>query len=137
MFGSPSTGVLSSVHAIAFLEFCLFGRISLEYVFCITHRFHYICSMLSLGPLWASGMRPFEKIFDSFTCCLFSQGFTCYVFSGFRNSTPISIHITIQLSLLLLFLKVYTFKTTLWVSIHYQGFKTYISARLTSIARKV
>ena len=39
MFGSPSTRGLSSVPAIAFLKFCLFGRISLGYVFCITHRF--------------------------------------------------------------------------------------------------
>ena len=62
-------------------------------------------SVLSLGPLLASEMGPFEKIFDSFTCYLLSQGVTCYVLSGFRNSPLISIHIIIQLSLLLYFSK--------------------------------
>ena len=52
-------------------------------------------SVFSLGPLQAS-----KKIFDSFTCYLLSQGVTCYVLSGFRNSSLISIHIIIQLSLL-------------------------------------
>ena len=61
-------------------------------------------SVLSLGPLLASEMGPFEKIFDSFTCYLLSQGITCYVLSGFSNS-PLSIHIVIQLSLLLYFSK--------------------------------
>ena len=61
--------------------------------------------MLSLGPLWASEMGPFEKIFDSFTCYSLSQGVTCFVLSGFRNSPLISIHIIIQLSLSLYFSK--------------------------------
>ena len=49
-------------------------------------------------------MGPFEKIFDSFTCYSLSQGIICYVLSGFSNS-PVSIHIVIQLSLLLYFSK--------------------------------
>ena len=59
-----------------------------------------MCSVLSLGPLQVSEMEPFEKIFGSFTCYLLSQG---YVLSGFRNSPLISIHIIIQLLLLLYF----------------------------------
>ena len=39
--------------------------------------------MLSLGPLQASKMGPFEEIFGSFTCYLLSQGVTCYVLSEF------------------------------------------------------
>ena len=58
-------------------------------------------SVFSSGPLQASKTGPFDKIFGSFTCCLLSQGVTCYVLSGFRNSSLISIHIIIQLSLLL------------------------------------
>ena len=50
-------------------------------------------------------MGPFEKIVDSLTCYLLSQGVTCYVLSGFRISPMISIHITTQLSLLLYFSK--------------------------------
>ena len=50
-------------------------------------------------------MGLFEKIFDIFTCYLLSQGVTCYVLSGFCNSPLISIHIIIQLSLLLSFSK--------------------------------
>ena len=50
-------------------------------------------------------MGPLEKIFDNFTCYLLSQGVTCYVLSGFRNSPLISVHIIIQLSLLLYFSK--------------------------------
>ena len=61
--------------------------------------------MSSLGPLWASEMGLFEKIFDIFTCYWLSQGVTCYVLSGFCNSPLISIHIIIQLSLLLSFSK--------------------------------
>ena len=64
-----------------------------------------MCSVLSLRPLQASEIGPFEKIFDSFTCYLLSPGVTCYVLSGFRNSSLISIHIIIQLSLLLSFSK--------------------------------
>ena len=64
-----------------------------------------MCSMLSLGPLWASEMGPLEKLFDSISCYLLSQQVTCYVLSGFRNSPLISIHIIIQLSLLLYFSK--------------------------------
>ena len=37
---------------------------------------------------------------------------------------------------IIIFLKLYTFKTILWISIHSRGLKTYISARLTSIASK-
>ena len=65
-----------------------------------------------LISLWASEMGPFEKTFDSFFACYFlSQGVTCYVLSRFRN-------------IIIIFLKVYTFKTISWVSIHSQGFKT-------------
>ena len=39
MFGCLSTRVLSSVIAIAFFEFCLFGCISEGHALCITHRF--------------------------------------------------------------------------------------------------
>ena len=46
-----------------------------------------------------------EKIFDSITYYSISQGVTCYVLSGFLNSPLISIHIIIQLSLLLYFSK--------------------------------
>ena len=63
-----------------------------------------MCSVFSLGPpLQASKTGPFEKIFDSFTRYLLSQGVTCYVLAGFRNSSLISIRIIIQLSLLLSF----------------------------------
>ena len=62
-------------------------------------------SVLSLRPLWASEMGPFEKIFDSITYYSLSQGVTCYVLSGFRNSPLISIHIIIQVSLVLYFSK--------------------------------
>ena len=65
-FGSPSTRILSSVTAITFVEFCLFGHTSLGQAFHITHR--QMCSVFSLGPLQASKMGPFEKIFGSFTC---------------------------------------------------------------------
>ena len=64
-----------------------------------------MCLVLSFGPLRASEMRLFEKIFDSITYYSLSQGVTCYVLSGFRNSPLISIHIIIQLSLLLYFSK--------------------------------
>ena len=64
-----------------------------------------MCLVLSLGPLRASEMRLFEKIFDSITYYSLSQGVTCYVLSGFHNSPLISIHIIIQLSLLLYFSK--------------------------------
>ena len=51
-----------------------------------------------------SGVGSFEKIFGNFTYYLFiyllSQGATCYMLSGFRNSSLISIHIIIQLLLL-------------------------------------
>ena len=50
-------------------------------------------------------MGPSENIFDNFTCYLLSQGVTCYVLSGFRNSSLISIHIIIQLPILLSFSK--------------------------------
>ena len=67
-----------------------------------------------------------------------SPGVTCYVLSGFCNLPLISIENTSQLSvIIIIFLKVYTFKTILWVSIHSRGLKTYISARLTSTASKV
>ena len=62
-----------------------------------------MCPVWSLGHLEASKMGPFEKIFSSFTCYLLSQGFTCYALSGFHNSSLISIHIIIQLLLLLSF----------------------------------
>lgn len=39
MIGCPNTRVLSSVIAIAFFEFCLFGCISEGHALCITHRF--------------------------------------------------------------------------------------------------
>ena len=64
-----------------------------------------MCLVLSLGPLQASEMGPFEKIFCSLTCYLFSQGVTTYVLSGFRNSSLICIHIIFQLSLLSSFSK--------------------------------
>ena len=50
-------------------------------------------------------MGPSEKIFDSITYYSLSQGATCYVLSGFRNSPLIPIHIIIMLSLLLYFSK--------------------------------
>ena len=62
-------------------------------------------SVLSSGPLWASAMGPFELIFDSITYCSLSQGIKCFVLSGFRNSPLISIHIIIQVSLVLYFSK--------------------------------
>ena len=79
-----------------------------------------MCSVLSLGFLQAPKMGLFEKIFGSFTCYSLSQGVTCYVLSGFRNSSLISIHIIIQLSLLLSFSKYirlrqyYEFPFILW-----------------------
>ena len=60
---------------------------------------------MSLGSLWASEMRLFKKIFDSITYYSLSQGVTSNVLSGFHNSPLISIHIIIQLSLLLYFSK--------------------------------
>ena len=81
--------------------------------------------MLRSGPPWASEMGPFEIIFYSFTFHLLSQGVTCYVLSGFRNSPMIYIH---SIYIIIIFLNVNTFKTILWVSIHSQGLKTYISA---------
>ena len=62
-------------------------------------------SVFSLGHLQASKTGPFDKIFGSFTCYLLLQGVTCYVLSGFHNSSLISNHIIIQLSLLLSFSK--------------------------------
>ena len=50
-------------------------------------------------------MGPHENIFDSITYYSLSQGVTHYVLLGFRNSPLISIHIIIQLSLLLYFSK--------------------------------
>ena len=65
-----------------------------------------MCFVLIFGPLRVSEMRAFEKIFDSITTYYsLSQGFTCYMLSGFHNSPLISIHIIIQLSLLLYFSK--------------------------------
>ena len=64
-----------------------------------------MCSVLSLGSLQASKIEPFGKIFGSFTGYLLSHRVTCCVHSGFRNSFLISIHIIIQLSLLLSFSK--------------------------------
>ena len=65
-----------------------------------------MCFVLIFGPLRVSEMRPFEKIFDSITTYYsLSQRVTCYMLSGFHNSPLISIHIIIQLSLLLYFLK--------------------------------
>lgn len=61
--------------------------------------------MLSLRPLQASKMGPFEKINGRFTCYLSSQEVTCYLFSGFRNSSLISSQMIIHLSLLLSFSK--------------------------------
>ena len=64
-----------------------------------------MCSVLSLGSLWGSEMGPHENIFDSITYYSLSQGVTRFVLLGFRNSPLISIHIIIQLSLLLYFSK--------------------------------
>ena len=64
-----------------------------------------MCSVLNLGPLSPSEMRPFGKIFDSITYYSLSQGVICYLLSGFRNSPLISFHIVIQVSLLLFFSK--------------------------------
>ena len=64
-----------------------------------------MCSVLKLGHLKASETGPIEKIFGSFTCYLLSQRVTCYLLSGFLNSPLISIHVIIQLSLLLSFSK--------------------------------
>ena len=64
-----------------------------------------MCSVLSLRPLQASKMGPFEKINGRFTCYLSSQEVTCYLFSGFRNSSLISSQMIIHLSLLLSFSK--------------------------------
>ena len=50
-------------------------------------------------------MGPFEKIFGSITYYSLSQGVTCHVLSGFRNSPLTSIHVMIQVSLLLHFSK--------------------------------
>ena len=60
-----------------------------------------MCSVLSLGPLQASKIGHFENISDSFTCYLLLKEVTYYVLSEFRNSSLISFHIIIQLSLLL------------------------------------
>ena len=63
-----------------------------------TTRFPYnssdliICSELGLGPLKAPTERSFEKTFRSFTCYLLSQEVTCYMLSGFHDSSLISIH---------------------------------------------
>ena len=88
-------------------------------------------------------MEPFEKIFDSFTCYLLSLGVTYDVLSGFRNSPLISIHIIIQLSLLLYFSKhirlrqYYEFSFILSDLRHiYIYIYIDISESLTSIARK-
>ena len=42
----------------------------------------------------------------------------------------------IGIIIIIIFLKVYTFKTILRIYLHFLRLKTYISARLTSVARK-
>ena len=97
-FGSPSSRVLSSVTAIVlfcfFLVFFIWPHKLRTRLLCYSQTL-VMYPVFSLGPLQAS-----KKIFGSFTCYLQSQVVTCYVLSGFRNSSLISIHIIIQLSLL-------------------------------------
>ena len=86
MFGSPGTRVLSSVPTTAFfwVLFLWMHNFTARLLY-----YSYIsvkCSILSLGPLQASEMRSFEKLFSSFTCYLLSQQVTCYVLPGFCNS---------------------------------------------------
>ena len=62
MFGSPSTRVFSSVPTIEFSWVLFIWPHQ-----CRTRLLHYLwisvmCSVLSLGPLLASEMRPFESI---------------------------------------------------------------------------
>ena len=83
-------------------------------------------SVLSLGPLKASKIGRFEKIFGSFTCYLLSQVVTSYAYSGFRDSSLISIHIITQLSLLLSFSKYIRLRQYCEFPIHSQGFKIYV-----------
>ena len=98
MFGSPSTRVISSVTIAFFLVLLIWPH---EFSKCLLYNSQILVmySELGLGPLQASGVGSFEKIFGSFTCYLWSQGFICYVVSGFRYSYLISIPIMIQLSL--------------------------------------
>ena len=49
-------------------------------------------SELGLGPLQAPTVGSFDLLFGIFTCCLLSQKVKCYMRSGFRNSSMISIH---------------------------------------------
>ena len=97
MFGSPSTRVISSV-TIAFLVLLIWPhKFSKRLLY--NSLILVVYSELGLGPLQASGVGSFQKIFGSFTYYLWSQGFICYVVSGFRYSPLISIPIMIQLLL--------------------------------------
>ena len=88
IFGSPSTRVLSSARITCFWA-----------LFIWPYKILVMCSELGLGHLQVSGVGFFGKIFGSFTYYLWSQGVTCYMFSGFCCSTLISIHIIFQLLL--------------------------------------
>ena len=99
MFGSPSTRVISSVTVAFFFLVLLIWPHKFSKCLLYNSQILVMYSELGLGPLQASGVGSFEKIFGSFTCYLWSQGFICYVVSGFRYSSLISIPIMIQLSL--------------------------------------
>ena len=105
MFGCPSFRVFSSAPVIAFSRVLFIWPHKFRTRLLYYLQISVMCSVLSLGPLRASEMEPFEKIFDSITYYSLSQGVTCYVLSGFRNSPLISIHIIIQVSLVLYFSK--------------------------------
>ena len=90
MFSSPSTRVLSSVTAIAFFWVLFIWPHKFR-----AHLLYYsqtlvMCSVLSLGPCRHLRSDLWENIY---TCYSLSQGVTCFVLSGFHNSSLISIHI--------------------------------------------
>ena len=93
MFGSPSTRVLSSVAAIPFFWVLFIWPDKFRTCLLYYSPIFIMCSVLNVGLLQPPKMGTFEKIFGSFTYYLLSHGVACYLVSGFRNPSLISIHI--------------------------------------------
>ena len=103
MFGCPTTGVLSSVPAITF-SWVLFIWLHKLRITVLLINFSYVLGVECRTPVSVWDGTFWENIWQYYLLFIITR-VTCYVLSGFRNSPLISIHIIIQLSLLLYFSK--------------------------------
>ena len=104
MFGSPSTRVLFSVPAVAFCCVLFIWPHKLRTCpYSLLIDFSNVLGVKFRTDVSVWDETSWENIWQFYL--LLSQGDTCYLLSGFRNSPLISVHIIIQFSLSLSFSK--------------------------------